>query len=222
MKSIKHIFLLIPMFLLGCIGTDIVEDTIVPVRLSIGNQVSELRVGDSFEFTADYFNEYGEPTPVQINWSSSNPMIISIDNNGLATANTEGTATISANFGEVRDEISVIAGANTTETSTKRTGTFSGVNNYQVSGGFSLSEVSGGLELTFDENFRASQGPGLFVYLTNQSNGVAGAIEVGRLTKNSGSQTYMIEGDVQLRTYNFVLIYCKPFGVTFGRGTFNN
>lgn len=207
---------------MGCIGTDIVEDTIVPVRLSIGNQVSELRVGDSFEFNTDYFNEYGEPTSVQINWSSSNPMIISIDNEGVATALRKGIATISANFGAAADSVIVMAGANTIETSSERTGTFSGVNNYQVSGGFSLSEVSGGLELTFDENFRASQGPGLFVYLTNQSNGVAGAIEVGRLAKNSGSQTYRIEGDVQLRTYDFVLVYCKPFSVTFGRGTFND
>ena len=222
MKSIKHIYLLIPMLFTGCIGTDIVEDTIVPIRLSIGNQVSELRVGDSYQFTADYFNEFGELTIAQINWTSSNPIVISINNQGIATANTLGEATISANFGEAIDAVTVIAGTTTTEISSDRKGTFSGVNNYQVSGGFSLSEISGGLELTFDENFRASPGPGFFVYLSNQSNGIGGALEIGRLTKNSGSQTYMIEGDVQLRTYDFVLIYCKPFGVTFGRGTFND
>jgi len=206
---------------MGCIGTDIVEDTIVPERLSIGNQVSELRVGDSHQFNVDYFNEYGEPTMVQVNWTSSNSNVISIENDGVATALAEGMATITALFGEASDAITVTAGASTTMASSVRSGTFSNANDYQVSGNFSLTEVSGGLELTFGENFRSSNGPGLFVYLSNQALGVNGGFEVGRLAKNSGSQSYTIEGDVKLRTYNFVLIYCKPFGAAFGTGTLN-
>jgi hypothetical protein len=210
------------LILWGCIGTDIVEDVIVPERVSIGDAVNRLRVGDSFMFSAEYFDDIGQPTSAPIVWSSTNSAVVSITPQGLATANIAGTVFIKAQFASASDSIEVEAGNVTSLVTRERNGTFQGLNNYTVNGGFSLAVVGDDLELTFNDEFQASNGPGLFVYLTNNPSSVAGGIEVSALVRNSGRQRYIITGATQLNTYDFVLIYCKPFGVPFGRGTFNN
>ncbi|OEK07258.1 hypothetical protein BFP71_04110 [Roseivirga misakiensis] len=111
----------------------------------------------------------------------------------------------------------------TTFRALERTGSFMGLRNYTVNGDFTLSENGDNLELTFSSNFQSSNGPGLFVYLSNNSTRVTGGIELGQLSANSGTQTYIISRqNAELDTYNHVIIYCKPFGVAFGTGEFDN
>lgn len=222
MKTKKTALLFLLFFLWGCIGTDLVEDVIVPERVSIGSAVNRLKVGESFSFTAEYFNEFGEQTDASIAWSSSDANIIAINQQGLATANIAGTAYVIAQFSSTADSILVEAGDVTSLVTKERNGVFQGLNNYTVTGEFTLAEVGEELQLSFSEEFRTSSGPGLFVYLTNNPSSVSGGIEVGQLIRNTGRQTYIIGGDTQLNTYDFVIIYCKPFGVPFGRGTFSN
>ena len=117
--------------------------------------------------------------------------------------------------------VTVMAGDMTTVPLRDRTGSFRGNRDYEVSGTFTLSNTSGELQLTFSDNFSTSNGPGLFIYLTNSESSTAGGVELGALKSNSGAQTYDVSDEVQLGTYDYVLVYCKPFGVAFGIGKFD-
>ena len=65
------------------------------------------------------------------------------------------------------------------------------------------------------ENFRSTNGPGLYVYLS-VDDGASDFVSLGKLKANSGNQSYDIPSDTDLAKYNKVLIWCEPFGVLFG------
>ena len=215
---LKYLFLL---SLVSCIGTDIVEQELVPARVAITARAESIKVGESYQFQAQYFDDLGNIVDTDITWASTDPSIISIDEMGLATANSEGDVTISAMANGVSDMVLVSAGENTSVVQTERSGTFEGNRSYVVTGVFTLSQESGELQLTFSDDFSTSNGPGLYVYLTNSESSTSGGIELGALQSNTGAQTYNIDEDIQLGTYDYVLIYCKPFGVAFGIGKFD-
>lgn len=223
MKNLLAVALIAALALSSCIGTDIKEELEVPEEVTISEAVDSLSIGDSFQFAASHFDDFGLKTTENINWASTDPAIIEIDDTGLATAVTEGDIYIKAWVGTVVDSVQVNSGMTTTMMSSTRNGNLQGNSSYTVIGQFSLTDVGDNLELVFNSDFRASNGPGLFVYLSNSSSNVTGGIEAGQLMSNSGSQTYVIsKADAQLNTYSHVIIYCKPFGVVFGFGAFNN
>jgi hypothetical protein len=72
-------------------------------------------------------------------------------------------------------------------------------------------------------NFSTSNGPDVHVYMVaaNDAKDVAtvqraGFIDLGVLKGNIGDQNYMLGGDVDLRKYRAVSIWCKRFSVNFG------
>ncbi|MBC8251944.1 MAG: DM13 domain-containing protein [Candidatus Nitrosopelagicus sp.] len=65
------------------------------------------------------------------------------------------------------------------------------------------------------ENFRSTNGPDLYVYLSTDDN-ASEFINLGELKANKGNQNYEIPEDVDLSKYNKVLIWCKAFSVLFG------
>lgn len=69
------------------------------------------------------------------------------------------------------------------------------------------------LTLELQEDFSSSNGPGLFIYLTNNGTSIAGGIEVGELQSSTGADSYSLPQGVTLSQFDQVLIYCKPFGV---------
>lgn len=223
MKKLIAVVIITTIAVSGCIGIDIVDVEIVPEVVTITATIDSLRVGDSFLFVADHFDDIGEKTDQPIDWSSTDAAIIDINATGLATAITEGDVYIRARVGTTLDSVKVNAGSTTSIMSDSRTGRLQGRSSYIVEGQFTLTDVGDELELTFGSDFRASNGPGLFVYLSNSSNGVTGGVELGQLMSNSGAQTYIVsKDDAQLNTYSHVIIYCRPFGVTFGFGAFDN
>ncbi len=64
------------------------------------------------------------------------------------------------------------------------------------------------------ENFEATNGPGLKVYLANDLN-ANDYVSLGDLKGNVGDQNYNLEG-IDYESYDYVLIWCEPFGVLFG------
>lgn len=207
----------------SCIGTDIVEEAVVPEEVSITASIDSLMVGDSFVFSADYFDMLGRRADEPVVWSSSDHAIIDITQAGVATALAQGNVYIRAAVGAALDSIRVNSGDVTSTVENQRMGMFQGLRSYNVQGVFTLTDTGDELELTFASDFRASNGPGLFIYLSNASTNVNGGIEVGSIQANSGMQTYIInKEDAQLNSYTHVVIYCKPFGVAFGFGEFDN
>ncbi|MDH3312704.1 MAG: DM13 domain-containing protein [Nitrosopumilus sp.] len=65
------------------------------------------------------------------------------------------------------------------------------------------------------ENFKSTNGPDLYVYLSIDDN-ASKFINLGELKANKGNQNYVIPDDTDLSKHNKVLIWCKAFGVLFG------
>ena len=65
------------------------------------------------------------------------------------------------------------------------------------------------------ENFSATNGPGLRVYLAADY-GAADYVSLGELKANRGNQNYEIPEGTDIDRYDKVLIWCEPFSVLFG------
>lgn len=204
----------------GCIGTDIVEE-FISEQLKITSNISALKVGESYQLMAELSKSDGSSREVPVEWTSTDPSIISVQPDGLIMAHMPGKISLIASYQEWKDTLMIEAGSSTVEAPLERTGTFQGVNSYSVNGDFTLSDTGSGLELSFSTNFSANNGPGLHVYLSNQQTSVSGGVDLGELKQNSGSQTYPVPSTVAMDTYNYVIVYCKPFSVVFGFGVLN-
>ncbi len=73
------------------------------------------------------------------------------------------------------------------------------------------------------EDFRVTNGPDLYVYLsghpsprTSAQLHEGAAFEVARLKGNVGNQNYELPADLALSKFKSVAIYCKRFSVMFG------
>lgn len=89
--------------------------------------------------------------------------------------------------------------------------------NYKLEGGFTLSEESSGLILSFDGDYVASTAlPGLYLYLSNNANTTSGAYEVGAVTVFKGAHSYTLDSSIELMDYQYILFWCKPFNVKVG------
>jgi len=222
----KWIYLLaIALSLTSCIGTDVLEEEIFPERVQIVSSADTIKVGESFQFIALFFNTSGEMEDVALNWRSLDNSIIEINQNGLATAVNGGTTQLIVEANAVSDTALVTAGAVTVSSTNTdaRTGTFQGLNNYRVEGSFKMELLGeSSVRLSFEDDFVASNGPGLFIYLTNNENSISGGIELGELKETRGAQFYDFDQADLFNVYSYVMVYCKPFGVPFGRGAFEN
>ncbi|NJO03110.1 MAG: hypothetical protein HC880_16800 [Bacteroidia bacterium] len=201
---------------------DSVQITVIAnpnASLSIQATKSALIPGDTTQFIGIFRDSNGQiQNNVSITWTSSNSAVLSINQNGVATALIAGSAEVTASAqGTNSNPFMVVVQAEPT-TAASRSGTFQGLNGYRAEGTATLREVLGSnnLSLEFASNFRTSNGPGLFVYLSNSATSVNGGVELVALKSTSGTQTYEIPNNVSLNSYNFVVIFCRPFRVSFG------
>jgi len=187
-------------------------------RVTITASKSEIEISETLQLQAVAENINGEANfpDASFDWMSLNEAVITVDQNGLVTGVDNGAAMVQASADGVTGSTMIMVGE-----ANARNGSFSSLNGYNVSGDVSLVETSPDLSLILQDNFSASNGPGLFIYLSNNSNNVDGGIEIGELRKNSGSDTYSVGAGVALDDYNYVLIWCKPFGVGFGTAQLN-
>jgi len=221
---VRASFLWIAVILLatGCIGDDIVQDAVEP-ELRIINPLDSLAVGDSHQFTVQYFNGIGQPEEATVSWTSSDPTTVGVSADGLATGLQLGNAVLQveaiAQEGTISASIALAVGDNTVTSGSFRRGIIRSTSSYLLEGDFELHAVEGGaVELRIAENYRASTSlPGLYVYLTNNPSTSVGALEIGRVLDFSGEHTYVIEG-TGLNDYSHVLYFCKPFNVKVGDG----
>ncbi|MEM1321430.1 MAG: hypothetical protein AAGG75_14335 [Bacteroidota bacterium] len=212
----------------ACIGDDIIMDT-VEENLSILTPIDSLELGTSHQFTARFLNNIGVEEAAAIDWSSSDENILSINTEGLATGLAEGEVEVKAELNRndgpllsdsfrlvvVDEEVTIVEPQS-------RNGSLRTTSSYRLAGDFVLEENDGALTLRFASNYVASSSlPGLYVYLTNNPNTISNAFEIGMATSFSGAHEYEITGDVDLTQYNYVLFFCKPFGVKVGDGQIN-
>jgi len=78
-----------------------------------------------------------------------------------------------------------------------------------------IIQLADGTDILRLENFKATNGPDLYVYLsTDKTN--AEIVNVGRLKGNIGNQNYLIPAGTDITKYNTALIWCRAFSVIFG------
>lgn len=101
-----------------------------------------------------------------------------------------------------------------------RTGTFSGLNAYSVTGDVKVSGEGSNRRLVFSDNFDASNGPDVLVYLSKSDSGeLVDPISLGPLKSFNGEQTYDVPDNID--DYTSVVIWCRAFSVAFGAATLN-
>ncbi|MEL6720831.1 MAG: Ig-like domain-containing protein [Bacteroidota bacterium] len=205
----------------ACIGDDIIDDR-VDEQIRILSNVDTIGFGEEFQFEASFFNNVGAETETLIEWSSSDEVIITIDQTGLAKAISAGAANIYATVDlmekSIRDTIPVVVGENTVVSIESRSGTIKASSFYTLEGSFTMTEEDGTVTIAFADDYVASEAlPGLYIYLTNNPNTVGGALEIGAVDVFKGEHNYKIE-ELDINEYNHLLYWCKPFGVKVGDG----
>ncbi len=190
----------------------VVADSQAVAEVLVRGDASQLNLGDSLQLTAEVRNVAGETLEgAVVEWRSDDPAVATVDADGWVVGQSTGNGNITASYEGVNSvpySLQVV--------SNNRSGNFSGQNGYSVSGTATLTTGESGALLSFAENFRSQSGPGLYVYLSPIGNGVSGGIELDELKSNSGAQEYALPEDADPADYEFVIIYCKPFGVPFG------
>ena len=96
-------------------------------------------------------------------------------------------------------------------------GNFVGVNDgiHNAEGIAKVISLQQGSNILRLENFKATNGPDLYVYLGTDKS-ASDFVSLGRLKGNIGNQNYDIPGGTDLSKYNTVLIWCRAFSVLFG------
>lgn len=89
---------------------------------------------------------------------------------------------------------------------------------HEVSGEAILIEVDGKKVLRF-ENFDTINGPNLHIYLSS-SLGEEDYVDLGPIKATKGNVNYELPDDIDLETYNNVLVWCVPFKVLFSYASF--
>ena len=103
------------------------------------------------------------------------------------------------------------------EASTAYTGEFVGVNDgiHNAEGQVKVLRLNDGTNFLRIEDFRATNGPDLYVYLSTDK-GASDFVNLGRLRGNVGNQNYEIPEGTDLSKYDSALIWCQAFSVLFG------
>ncbi|WP_165731880.1 Ig-like domain-containing protein [Polaribacter sp. 20A6] len=73
-----------------------IEVIAVDKKLTIDNVIEEIIISKTHQYTSTFTNELGEIEDLKVSWNSSHPSIITVSNEGLITAISEGTATVTA------------------------------------------------------------------------------------------------------------------------------
>ena len=222
----KLSILFVAFLLTGCIKDDFLDDA-VEERISINNPISEIQTNDTYSLMATYFNTIGEAENAPIVWSTSNPAISTITNEGMLTGISEGSSIISAmvtlsDGSIISDEfsISVVDEEVITPEPVTKSGTISTTSSYLLTGDFTLSEIQGSnnLDLQIMSNYQASTSlPGLYIYLSNNPNSVGSALQIGPVTVFNGAHNYQID-NTGINDYQYIVYWCEPFGVKVGHG----
>jgi len=209
----------------GCIKDDFVNDTVDPV-LRITANIDTLALGNTFQFEEIYLNNIGLEEQITVMWSSSDEAVISISNDGLATALELGSSIISIEYDDgtglvLSDELLVHVGENTSISTQTFVGSIATTSSYLLEGDFTFSEAGSGVLLEFASNYQASTAlPGLYIYLSNNRNSIANAFEIGAVETFNGAHSYDVS-NIGINDYSYIVYFCKPFNVKVGDGVIN-
>ena len=223
-------------FVQSCVGTDIIDDPIIPERVTIAPRITTLEVGKEQIFTTKYTNQYGtEEAAKSITWRSNDPSKVTIDASGKAKSLVFGKVTLYATVGKATDSLILNqpqtgGGGTASDTTFLRRGVFqSRTGAYTAVGNVRIQTVKGVTQIITDANLNVSSGPSLYLLLANHTNGsytitpnanATNAVSVQiTATKISGAltgvQTWAVPSSVNPANYQYAVFYCT-LGPVFG------
>jgi len=223
-KTILMVVCILPLF--SCVKTDLVNDRVDP-KIFISNPLKTLENGGTHPFEVNYFNYVGkEIQNPNVSWSSSDPAVLSITEDGLATGVSLGMATVTATLTTPEESLTisntnmVTVSMSTVEDPVKFEGTIVTTSNYELGGSYVLETLDNGvLRLSLEDDYVASTSlPGLYIYLGNNPTSIADAYEIGPVTVFQGAHFYDLPSTISIYDYSYILYWCKPFGVKVGEG----
>jgi hypothetical protein len=200
------------------IGLTVVGDAnaIASVVVTLPPSISSttLQINQSLQLSVAAKNINGQNIAGKtFEWFTENSAIVAVSSTGLVTAKADGTAEVHAKSEGVKSNIlkfnvGAVAGV--------RTGTFQSAGGYSTVGSVTVEESGGKLIVKLSSNFQASVALGTFIYLANSTSGgivKSAGLDLGQW---SPGKTQFEAAGVTLNQYKFVVVLCKPAGLTFG------
>ena len=86
---------------------------------------------------------------------------------------------------------------------------------HKAKGTVRLIEADGKYFVRFEDNFKVTNGPDLFVHF-GKNGAYAGEARISILKGNIGSQNYEVPADIDPFDYGEIWIWCRAFSVPFG------
>lgn len=174
---------------------------------------TSLSIGGTSQLTAIAKNMNGTTLNGKtFEWFSENANILTVSSTGLVTAIANGEAEVHAKVEGIKsNSITFSVGS-----INQLTGTFQNAGGYMAKGTVTAKEQNGKLIVELGSDFSASVALGTFIYLANSTSGStvkSAGLELGQWS--SGPKTFEVSG-VTLNQYKYVVVLCKPAGVTFG------
>ncbi|MTI41158.1 Ig-like domain-containing protein [Fulvivirga lutimaris] len=185
-------------------------------------EATQVDIGASIQLIATPLNILeNELMGLPVSWSVNDNSIASINQSGLLTGKSQGVVNVTATVEGIKsDPFIVNVGGQAKITM------FSGESGYTAEGTATLSKAADGtVTLYLAEDFKTSFALGTFIYLSNFTSGgdtKAKGLDLGEIKEN-GAHTFNVtalDSDVDLTTYRYVIILCKPAAITFGIGDF--
>ena len=100
-----------------------------------------------------------------------------------------------------------------------RAGTFKGVSNYRAQGEIQIVKAGGVTKIILPQNFSVSGVPDPKLGFGN--NGYKAGTLFAKLSRNSGTQEYLVPANVDLSKFNEVWIWCERFSVAIAVARLN-
>ena len=221
MKSLLYSLVITSAFV-SCVGVDVADVELLPKRLEITDYPTTLKVGDSYELQAIKIDSVGSPHMITASWISSDPAVATIDGE-MITGVSGGMVTLQASYEDLTTSVDVeITMGETQGNATERTGMLMGRSSYAITGDFRIfkDENNDKTYLEFTNAEIDNNVPGPYYYLSNSTNSVTGGIQLG--VAEDGDSIWELTSDVEVNTYDVVIVWCLPFSVTLGFGEFDN
>lgn len=192
-------------------------------KISVTKFDPSLRVGESYDYDATFWdsNNMLDNNKV-ILWQSSNPLVATVNSDGLVMAISEGTTDITAVSDTVKsDPVKLTVSAAASQTI--RTGMLSGPS-YGIEGDFSLFRNDNNDLILKIDGYKISSAPGPYFYLSNSSSSVSGGvmIAIAETSKDYEFNLTEIDASIEINTYDWLVVWCDPFRITLGSGQFDN
>ncbi|MBI2013626.1 MAG: DM13 domain-containing protein [Candidatus Colwellbacteria bacterium] len=104
---------------------------------------------------------------------------------------------------------------------TERIGTFVGADDFHKGEGtVSLIKLGDKYFVRFEDDFKVTNGPDLFVYFGRDGEYIKDT-NLGVLKGNIGSQNYEVSAEINPNDYNEVWVWCRAFSVPFAKAVLN-